>query len=263
MSTDGSDINSPVRDMGRVQMALVAQLYQAATTMHHIDEMFQWLAHAIVQGFNIQLTQFWTNQVNQVGRLVVQLRTVVRQDPTLPEQVVINDQVTYIAQRITSERRSYTLQPVETLFPSYQTTLLKRYGLNYCGACFTSGNVLLPPTENVFSNERSATLLAMTTLLFTRQSSYPDAIQAIGAVLDHAIAIAVSRSLLMQAANTPPPMSSFTPPASNCVFLHPLAPSCVSFHASAISCASVHIPACASRCSSPTGTTHSTPETRS
>src|SRR5258708_7343757 len=101
MSTDGSDLNSPVKDTNRTQMALVAQLFQVATTIHHIDEMFQWLAYAIVQGFNIQLVQFWTNQVDQTGRLTVQLRTVVRQDSTLPEQVIVNDQITYIAQRIT------------------------------------------------------------------------------------------------------------------------------------------------------------------
>ena len=226
MNTEGTGDNSPAReDISKSQMALIAQLFQVVMSMHHIDEMFQWLAYAIVQHFNIQVTQFWTNQMNPNGRLVTQLRMIVCQDPTLPEKVVVNDHIAYIAQRVISERRSYRPQPVETIFPSYQAAVLKRYGLSYCGACFTSSDFLLPPPESIFSNERSPTSLALTTLLWSAQSLPPDLIPAISIVLEQAIAVAGNRGLLLPVGApmrpqvmlpfTPTPASPFTPtPAS-------------------------------------------------
>ncbi len=209
MSRDGNDDNLSLRGAGEQQMALVAQLGQSILTMHHIDEVFQWLAYAIVQHFNIQLVQFWTNQIGQTGRLVTQLRTVVRRDPTIPEQIVVNDYVAYVAQRVTSERRSYQPQPVENLFPSYQSALLKRYGLNYCGACFLSKNMLLPPSETMFSSERSPVPLAMTTLLIIRQFPHPDVIPSITMVLEQAIIMAGNRNLLYM--HAPRTGHDFTP----------------------------------------------------
>jgi hypothetical protein len=196
MNTERTGDDFPTRDVNELQITLVTQLLQVVMTMHHIDELLQWLAYAIVQYFNIQLTQFWANQMNQAGRLGVQLRMIVRQDFTLPEQVVVNDHLAYIVQRIISERRSYRFQPIETIFSSYQTTILKRYGLNYCGACFSSGNLLLPPSENMFSGERSAVPLAMVTLLLSRQSPPRDLLLAINAVLNQAIEVAANRGLL-------------------------------------------------------------------
>jgi hypothetical protein len=197
MNMDGAGGNTLSRDMNRLQMTLVTQLYQAVATMNHIDELFQWLAYAIVQRFNIQLVQFWANQTNPAGRLTVQLRTLVSQDPSLPEQAVANDHIAYITQRVTSERRSYKPQSVETVFAPYQAALLKRYGMNYCGVCFASGNVLLPPSENILSYEKSPTHLAMTALLFVRYTPHPDIVPTIGVVLEKAISIAENHGLLL------------------------------------------------------------------
>lgn len=197
MSRDGNDDSFSLRGVGEQQMNLAAQLGQSIVTMHHIDEVFQWLAYAIVQHFNIQLIQFWTNQIGQTGRLVTQLRTVVRRDPTIPEQVVVNDYVAYVAQRVTSERRSYQPQPIENIFPSYQSTLFKRYGLNYCGASFLSKNMLLPPPENMFASERSPVPLAMTTLFIIRRLLHPDVIPNMNMLLEQAMLMAGNRNLLL------------------------------------------------------------------
>jgi len=213
MSRDGSDSNFSLKDMVEQQIAVVAQLGQSMGTMHHVDELFQWLAYAIAHHFNIQLVQFWTNQITQTGRLAAQLRTVVQRDPSIPEQVVVNDYMTYIAQRVMSERRSYHPQAVETLFPSYQAMLLKRYGLNYCGACFISRNVLLPPPESMFSSERAPAPLAITLLLAVRQFPHPDVISTVTTVLEQAIMMAGNRNLLQgNAAYTPPAFASQATP---------------------------------------------------
>lgn len=206
MSRDGNDDKFSANDISGSQMALAAQLSRSVATMHHIDELFQWLAYAMVQHFNLQMIQFWTNQVNHAGGISIQLRTIVRRDSTLPEQIIVNDHTAYIAQRVASERRSYQPQPTETLFPPYQATLLKRYGLNYCGICFTSNNLLLPPPESIFSNERSPLPLALTTLFFVRQFPHPDTISTFSLIFEQAMITAGKRNLL-QAMNTPLPPS--------------------------------------------------------
>ena len=207
MSRDGNDDKFSANDISGSQMALVAQLARSVATMHHVDELFQWLAYAMVQHFNLQMIQFWTNQISNTGGLAVQLRTVVRRDSTLPEQVIVNDQMAYIAQRVTSERRSYQPQLTETLFPPYQATLLKRYGLNYCGICFTRNSLLLPPPESIFSNERSPVPLAMTSLFFVRQFPHSDTISTFSLILEQAMIMAGNRNLLLPM-NTPPPPSA-------------------------------------------------------
>ncbi|HEY4388911.1 MAG TPA: hypothetical protein VGN34_31055, partial [Ktedonobacteraceae bacterium] len=68
----------------------MAQLFQIAANARHVDEVFQWLAYAIVDHFDIQVIQFWTSHINTAGNLSIQLRTTVRQDASLPENVVVN-----------------------------------------------------------------------------------------------------------------------------------------------------------------------------
>src|SRR5579884_983742 len=115
MTTHDPDDQLAAMNMGRQQMALSAQLFQAVSSMHHIDELFQWLAHALVRRFNIQLIQFWTNHVNATVQLAAQLRTIARQDASLPDQIAVNEQMQRIAQQLISERTTYDVQPVDSI----------------------------------------------------------------------------------------------------------------------------------------------------
>lgn len=205
MSTDGVENNISAEEMSRVQRVVVAQLFQVVATMHHIDELFQWFAYAMTQYFNMQVTQLWANQLDQGGRFAVQLRTIVRQDLTVPEPAVINDQIAYIAQLVTSERRSYKPQPVDMFFPSYRAALLKRYGLNYCCICFMSGNVGLPVPDNLFFHEKTPVPLALSTLFFMRYLPHPNFMYTVNAILEQAIALAGNRGLLLPIGGTVPP----------------------------------------------------------
>lgn len=212
MNPDETDDNPAAGEMRRQQKALLAQLFQASTTMHHIDELLQWIAYAIARRFGIQLFQCWTNQLNQAGRFSAHLRTIVRQDTTIPEQLVINELMTSLAQRIISERRSYQPQAVETVFPSYQALLLKRYGLYYCGACFSSRNAFIAAPESMLFSQRQAAPLAMATLLFMHHHPQPEVAYTINSLLDQAIAIAEQRGLLQTARTTSYESSAqFTP----------------------------------------------------
>ena len=195
-------------DVSRQQMTVVSQLSRAVTTMYHVDELFQWLAYAIVQHLDVQLIQFWTNSVNHTGQLAVQLRTIVSQDPSLPERIVVNDQVARVAQRLAYERRVYNALPVEQMFSQYQSIRLQRYGLYYCGGCFMSSNILLSPAGDPLSREKPSALFAMIPLVFLRQISHPDLVHTIGVILKQAVAIAENRGLLLPAAaNSPQPSS--------------------------------------------------------
>ena len=139
--------NNAAAGLSRQQMNVITQLFRVVPSMRHIDEVFQWLAYAITQQFDVQLTQFWTNVTSRTGQRSMQLRTMVRQDPSLPEQVVVNDQTMLLAQRIVSEQQNIQTQPIANIFAQYHTLLLRRHGLNYCAGNFLTANVLFTTTK--------------------------------------------------------------------------------------------------------------------
>ena|SRR5947209_3333613 len=198
-------------DMSRQQMTVVTELFRAVTTMYHVDELFQWLAYAIVQHLDVQLLQFWTNSVNRTGQLAVQLRTIVSQDPSLPQRIVVNDHVALVVQRVAQERSIYNPQPIKNMFSQYQSVRLKRYGLYYCGGCFMSTNVLLPPPDDPLSHGNPTALFALMPLVFLQHIPHPDLVTTIGVILKQAIAIAEDRGLLLPAAANSPQQSSPLP----------------------------------------------------
>jgi len=205
MNNDEIGDNPSSQNISRQQVMLVTQLFRTMSSIHHIDELFQWLAYAFVQRFDVQLIQFWTSYVNQFGQLTFQLRTAVSQDPSMPQQVAANDQVAFLAQRIANERRRYNPQPVDSIFPYYQANILRRYGLIYCSGFHMSSNSLLAPSNNPYAQERPPALFAMTTLLFLRQIPHMDLLPSIANVMEQAVEIAGNRSLLLPAhANQPP-----------------------------------------------------------
>ena len=208
----GTHDDSSSMDINEQQMTIGVQLIRTITTMRQVDELFRWLAYTIVQRLDVQFIQFWTNQANQTNQFNVQLRSMVSQDPSVPQQIVVNDHIASIAQRIISEQLAYSPQPVESIFLHYQTILLKRYGLHYCASCFTSSDSLLPQNGYTVSGESYPVPLALATLLFLRKSPHRDFVPAIGAILEQAVVAAGNRGLLLPAAKASPlPLSRVAP----------------------------------------------------
>jgi hypothetical protein len=204
--------DSSSMDIAKEQKVAVAQLIRAITTMRHVDELFQWLAYTIVHRFDVQFTQFWANQANRTDQFAVQLRAMVSQDPSVQQQIAVNDQVASIARRIIKEQFTYHPQPVENIFSHYQAILLKRYGLYYCTNCFISSSGFLPPRGNIFSQDGLPTSLAMTALLFLRQAPQPELGPVVSAVIEQAVAAAENRGLLLPTAYpSQPPMIQAVP----------------------------------------------------
>ena len=198
MNNRGTGGDSSQINVGRGQALVGTQLLRVATNMRHIDELLLWLAQTLVQNFDVQVAQFWAAQSTRTGQYFIQLRTMVRQDTTLPQHVVTNNQVVAVAERILSERRNYLLQPLGNVFAPYQASLLARYGLNYFFSYFLSSNTLLPPPSNEeASGESLPTPLAMTVMLFLRQALPQNLLSAIRLSSEQALAVAAYRGLLL------------------------------------------------------------------
>jgi hypothetical protein len=115
---NAADNPSSGRQNGQ-QLVIIGQLYRAAVNMRHIDEMFEWLARVIVQGFDVQVVQFWAWQCNRTGKISIELRTVVCQEVSLPQHIVTNYQVEATAAQILTGRQSYLLQMISNIFTAY------------------------------------------------------------------------------------------------------------------------------------------------
>lgn len=197
MSMYDAPDDSSTRKIIEQQKIIGVQLIRTITTMQQVDELFQWLAHAIVRYLDVQFVQFWTNQVDQRNQLIVQLQAMVSQDPSVPQQIVVNDHVASLAQRVVNERLMYAPQPVETLFSQYQAILLKRYGLHFCTGCFTGSESLLPQHGYAMQGAGYPIPLTMATLLLLRKIPHRDFVPAISALLEQAVVAAGNRGLLL------------------------------------------------------------------
>ena len=196
-------VNTSGVGLSRQQMHVVTQLLRVIPSMRHIDEVFQWLAYALVQQFDVQVTQCWSVAANRTGQRFIQLRSMARQDASLPEQVVVNDQMMLIAQRVISEQQNTQPQHTTNTFPQYQALLLRRHGLNYWAGAFLHSSMLLPPRSNAPSQEMQPTPLAMATILFLRQAPSIDLVPTIENILEQAVSLGGNRSLLLPATNVP------------------------------------------------------------
>jgi hypothetical protein len=193
----------------RRQIALMAQLGKIAASIRTIDDLFFWLASAVVERFDVQVMQFWANQPYRTGQISTELRTMVRQDLTLPQQVVANTYVVEIAEHIMNSRNTLMLQSIGSIFHQHQAALLGRYGLRYCCGYFLSSNALLMPANDSLSAEKLPTPLVAVALLILRQPLLPEVQRTIEYTLKQAMQFGEARALLLPP--TTVPRIPFTP----------------------------------------------------
>src|SRR5215472_13713213 len=99
MKRHGTDDNSPASVI-QGQRTITAQLNKAIAAMHHIDEMFQWLAYAIVHTFDIPVTQWWSLRAMQTSQYASQLRAMFYQDTSIPQYILANDRVAAMVEQL-------------------------------------------------------------------------------------------------------------------------------------------------------------------
>lgn len=194
--------NNPIQWEGDDQPQIVlAQLSQATSTMRHIDEVFLWLVHMIVNRFDVQVAQVWTMQATTTGQMSPQLRSVTCRDHSLPQNLVVNTYTADLVGHILDEQRAAYPEYVDANFSSYHALLLKRYGLHYSAGAFFATDMLVPPPRGRTSTsmQKVPTPLAMVLLLFFRHMPHQDLLPAIGSILTQALPVASSRGFLLPA----------------------------------------------------------------
>jgi hypothetical protein len=180
---------------GDLKQTILAQLSQA-TTMHHIDDVFLWLVHTIVDHFGVQAAQVWAMQTTTMGQFFPQLRSVMCQDLSLSQNIIVNTHVAALAGHMLRTQRDIQLHPVDASFTQYLALLLKRHGLHYCAGAFVGRETLLPPPRMSMSGRKIATPLTAGLLLFFQQLPQPDVLPVVGDIFAQALVIASSRGLL-------------------------------------------------------------------
>src|SRR5947209_3641257 len=63
---------------------IMMELSQYVVSMHHVDEMFFWLARIISQHLDVAAVEFWTRQANSIGDFSLDLRAVACQGSEVP-----------------------------------------------------------------------------------------------------------------------------------------------------------------------------------
>jgi len=105
--------------------------------------------------------------------------------------------VTMTVEHISREQHIFPPQMVEQVFPHFQASLLKRYGLSYCSCCWIDRNVYFAPVEHTLSHERISAGLTFIVLLLLRRYPHQDLMPTISIILEQAVGIAENRHLLL------------------------------------------------------------------
>ncbi len=189
------DTFSPRNTRGH-RLTIVTQLLQAIETMHRPEEIFQWLASVIVQHFDVSIIQFWTRETSWSDHPSAQLRALACQDRSLPAYMIA-EKLTMTVEHIPREQRIFLPQLVEQVFPHFQASLLKRYGLNYCTYYLIDKKVSFAPTEYTLSHESTLMGLTLMALLLLRHHPQQDLIPTISTILEQAVGIAEKHRLLL------------------------------------------------------------------
>ena len=191
---EGLESKSSQYAAGNQQLVVIRQLFKVAATFHHIDELFLWLAYAIVERFGVQVTAFWAPRTGQAG---IALRAIAYQDTSIPQYIVTNNQISAAAERIIREQHHYRLTDVSSAFSPHQANLLNRYGLNYCYGYYLSSQ----PPRNSSVSESTSPLLTASVLLFLRYAPSQHFLPSLGPILEQALPIAKNQGLLPPAAS--------------------------------------------------------------
>ncbi len=181
-------------------VAIISQLLQDVTNMRDIDEIFMWIASALIQRVGMKSVQAWAMQVDSRGAWHIKLRASSSQNYFQGQQMSENAEVSTLVARLIRERRGILSIPVSNIFSQYQATILAQQNCQYWTVYFLSRDILLPPTQREFQREEIPTPLQMAFSLFTQQPLEASQARAISFVVEQALRIAVSRGLF---ASTP------------------------------------------------------------
>ncbi|BCL82274.1 hypothetical protein ccbrp13_47390 [Ktedonobacteria bacterium brp13] len=188
----------PLSGAKKQPIVLIAQLMQNMLHMQHIDEVFIWLAQAMVQHLEIPLVQCWALQADTSGQVHVQLRALAVQNLSLHSQLYVNDQVIMTMSRFFKERPGMMSVPVENIFLPQQASLFKHHRLPYWTGYLLRNSMLLAPARDEQAPDIISTPLNLIVSSFTQAPLSQDQARAVTFMVEQSI-----RVLLTQGARNP------------------------------------------------------------
>jgi hypothetical protein len=183
------------------QRLILTSLIRATRTMRNIDELFQWISGLMVQRFRAQVAQVWTTQA---GFAFPQLRSLVKQDQSLPQSLIINTDIAAFAERLLRAGQPSSFDLVDTAFSPNLARLLHQNRLNYYANSFLSSPTFLLPPATQGARELLPSPLEITLLLFFQKIPIQHEISSINAIFQNILPIAKSRGLLLPASPNVP-----------------------------------------------------------
>jgi hypothetical protein len=184
-------------------IVIVSQLLQLVTSMHHIDELFTWLATIMVERFSMISVQVWAVQAYRTGGGRRKLRASTSRHPSQALQVLESAEVRVFVERMLREQRGILSIPVSSTFSHYQATIFAQQDCVYWTAYFLSNNVLLPPPQEQPEKEEVSTPLRMLFSFFSQKPLQPSHARAISFLIEQSLRIAMSHGLLSTTAEKP------------------------------------------------------------
>lgn len=189
--------NSYHINIGKLRMAVTAELLRAIRDMQHVDQVFQWLSLNIVQRFGVQVAQFWVAQIDYQGQYVMKLQALSSQNNSLPHRVALSKPFADLAGEIRSWQTELALSPIGNVFSSFQATLLQRYGLYYCFADYLSSKCQPPSAGSSLAKQATLIPMEAVSLLFCSQPPHPETQRSISYISRLALQLAESSGLLL------------------------------------------------------------------
>lgn len=190
---------SPDASRGRVQpIMLISRLMQQTANMRHVDEVFLWLAQAMVQSLDIAVVQFLA--IQQDGQFRAEVRAIASQNPSPSQTSYVNNQVTALAEHISREQIGSISRPVENIFPPLPAALLAQHDLRCWTGYFLRNEAFLPPAAG--SPVQAPMPFTMLVSLFTLSPLSGDQMRAITFILEQSARIIASKGFLILHAPT-------------------------------------------------------------
>ena len=188
--------NSNLTGKSMRPIAIVSQLLRAVANMHHIDELFTWIADILVQSFDVVFVQLWANQAYSTGISRRKVRASTSQNPFQALEVFEGVEFRTYIERMLREQQGILSIPVTRIFSQYQAGILAQQNCLYWTMYFISQDVFLPPPQRHPEEEEVPTPLQMIFSFFTRQPLQVSQARAISFLIEQAFRIAIGHGLL-------------------------------------------------------------------
>ena len=172
-----------------IHLSIMNQLLQNISPMRSSNELFSWLAQRVTQGLGTQVIQFWSKQKTNTDDTAIELLASHGNGGIAPH-IMDSAGIREVVKRMLSEQSSVSLQSVNDIFPSSQSVLLSRHGIQYCVGYLLRGSM---PVSSMAMQYAISELAVM---VYWQQLPYERVLASLERILEHSSSLAHNRGLL-------------------------------------------------------------------